>query len=67
MNDLGKEIRRARKSKGMNQGQFAELARMDRAALSKLENNHRSARVDTLDYIADVLGMNLEIRFVERV
>lgn len=66
MNDIGKEIKKARKSKGLNLTEFAKAAVMDAGAISKLEKNRHCPRVDTLDMLAKALGMELEVRFIEK-
>lgn len=66
MNDVGKEVRHARKSRGLSLTAFAKTASMDASALSKIENNRVWVRVDTLDHLAHALNMELEVRLVEK-
>ena len=56
---LGDLIRRARKSRGMTQAQLGELINSDKSHISKIENNVRSARIETLVRIAEALNGQL--------
>jgi transcriptional regulator with XRE-family HTH domain len=54
---LGDELRRAREAADMTQEQVAVAAKIDRAHLSLLENDHKSPTVDTLVRLCRALGV----------
>jgi transcriptional regulator with XRE-family HTH domain len=52
---LGQRIAHLRKSRGLNQEQFAAAAGIDRAFISRIENGKRRPYLETLVKIADAL------------
>ena len=59
---LGDLIKMARKKRGLTQAQLGALIDSDKAHISKIENNVRSARIDTLVRIAEALQGKLSLR-----
>ena len=59
---LGDLIKMARKKRGLTQAQLGELIDSDKAHISKIENNVRSARIETLVRIAEALQGKLSLR-----
>ena len=53
-------IREVRQSKGVTQSFLAVSAQVSQPYLSDLEHNRRGARPDTIQRIADVLGVDVE-------
>ena len=54
---LGDKIRNIRKSKNMTQEQLAEKIGVKRSVISKYENNSVNISVDTIEKIANALGV----------
>jgi transcriptional regulator with XRE-family HTH domain len=52
---VGERIRRLRLKKGITQDQLAELTRLNRVHLYRLENGRQSMTLNTLKIIADTL------------
>ncbi len=57
---LRKRITEKRESKGINQAELAEKARVTPAAISQIENGHRVPTIPVLHRIADVLEVSLD-------
>ena len=53
---IGKQIKEARKKKGMTQVQLADAAKISRSYLGDLEGDRYNPSLDTLQKIAAVLG-----------
>lgn len=53
---VGQLIAQAREDAGLEQGELADRIGVSRTKMSRLENDHRSPRVDELDRIADETG-----------
>jgi len=53
---LGKELRRARQSRGLSQEKLAGLSDLDRTYIGLLERAEKSPTVDTLLRVAFALG-----------
>lgn len=53
------EVRRIRKERGLTQDQLAELAEIDRASLSLIETGRRTPGIETLQKLADALGIEV--------
>lgn len=62
---IGKIIKNARIEKGYSQDKLAEKLMINRSIISRLESEKHSPRVDTLDILAQGLGMALKIEFVD--
>ena len=56
---LGRRLRTLREKRGWNQAYLAETAGIGRAHLSQIENGAVAARIDTLEQLAQVLGISL--------
>ena len=56
---LGNRLRELRKEKGMNQGQLADLAGINRSYLSMVENGFANPSLDVIDKLARSLGSNI--------
>jgi len=54
---LGQNLQAARKRAGLTQKQLADLAKLDRATISLIENGHESPRAHTVITLAQVLGV----------
>jgi transcriptional regulator with XRE-family HTH domain len=54
---LGDELRRARTDAGLTQEEVARKAKLDRAYVSQLENDHKSPTVDTLFRLCRAIGI----------
>ena len=55
--ELGRAVRRIRKLRGLTQEATAQLAGVSANYLSLLENGQRGATLDTLNALAQVLGI----------
>lgn len=56
---LGDRIRQLRASRGLSQERLAELADISRDAVSRIERADREPRLETLDALAQALGIEL--------
>lgn len=56
---LGRRIQALREKRGLTQVQFADVAGIGRAHLSQIENGAVAAKIDTLDVIAEALGITI--------
>lgn len=54
---LAKNLRRLRQERGFSQEALADAADLDRTYISSLERERYAATVDTLDSIANALGV----------
>ena len=57
--DIGRQIKKARKMKGLTQVQLAEKANISRSYLGDIEGNRYHPSVDTLLSISNVLGIDV--------
>jgi len=60
---LGENIRNIRKSKGLSIMKLRELTGLSKSTISDLENSKSSPTAETLQKIADALGVNIEELF----
>jgi transcriptional regulator with XRE-family HTH domain len=60
---LGRRLASLREERGWNQSYLAELAGVGRAHLSQIENGSVSARIDTLEALANSLEISLSALF----
>ena len=56
---IGNNIKKIRKSKNMSQKDFANLLKIPVSTLANYENNHREPNIETLNKIAEVLGVTI--------
>lgn len=56
---LGQNIKRIREEKGMSQGDISRSLNMDRGYISGVENGHRNPTIETLQKIANALGVGV--------
>jgi len=56
---VGERIRRLRSKKAITQDQLAELTGLNRVHLYRLENGRQSMTLNTLQIIADALGVRV--------
>ena len=56
---VGRSLRDARKQAGLTQAEAAAQAGLTRESLSLIENGQRSARLETINAMLDVLGYKL--------
>lgn len=66
MKTIGKRIKELRQSKGVTQKELADLANINAAWLSQLENDAHSPAIETLIRIADGLGCKVVVQFVNK-
>lgn len=57
---VGKNIKKAREEKGLTQEAMAEMLSVTRQAVSNWENEKTQPDVETLDRIAQTLGVDIE-------
>jgi len=55
---LGDELQKARNEAGLTQEELARKAKLDRAYISLLENDHKSPTVDTLCRLCGAIGIS---------
>jgi len=60
--DLLVAFKEAREAKGISQEELANMAKINRTTLSKVESGLRNATIDTMMKLARALDMNLELR-----
>ncbi len=66
IDDVLKQLKAARKDKGLSLADLSERTGMDRSALSKLESGERpNPTVQTLVRYADAVGMRLEVTLID--
>ena len=58
---IGQRIRALREKTGLNQDEFAELCRVHRAYVGKIENGRFNVRISTLHRIAHGLKITLSV------
>lgn len=56
---IGTRIRMAREHANLTQDQVVERSGIDRPSISRIENGHQAATIDTLILIADAIGVDL--------
>lgn len=59
MNGIGNRIREIRLSRGLTQGQLADLTDLKRTAIGNYENGVREPKMDVLRKIADALHVDV--------
>ncbi len=64
---LGEKLKILRKERGLNQGELADRAGINRSYLSNLENGHSSPTIDVLDKITQALGVSMAEVFPDGV
>ena len=57
MTSIGEQIKDVRTAKGISQNQLAKRAGISQAGLSAIENTTKSPNIDTLNRIANALGI----------
>ena len=57
--DIGRQIRELRKLKGLSQDQLAEAAEIDAKSLSRIERGVFLPALDTVQRLADALGLSI--------
>lgn len=58
---MGQIIREARQKKNLTQEQLGELVGVKKSQISKLENNTKNFRIDTILKVLDALGAKLTL------
>ncbi len=58
---LGHLIKSVRKQKNLTQEQFGQLVGIQKAQISKLENNTKNFRIGTIIKVLDALGARVKI------
>jgi transcriptional regulator with XRE-family HTH domain len=61
--DLGQQLKSLRKLKGLRQDQLAELASIDSKSLSRIERGVFLPSLDTVQKLADALGISVAEMF----
>jgi transcriptional regulator with XRE-family HTH domain len=54
---LARNVRKRRNRLGLNQDELADLAKMDRTYVSKIENCRNAATVDMIEKLAAAFGL----------
>ena len=67
MNDLGKTVRARRLSLGLSQAELAKRAGLCNGTISLIESGKHTPVLSTLSWIAEVLGMGLELKVKELI
>jgi transcriptional regulator with XRE-family HTH domain len=63
VSDLGQQLKSLRKLKGLRQDQLAELAGIDSKSLSRIERGVFLPSLDTVQKLADALGISVAEMF----
>ena len=63
----GSLIKQLRKDRGLSQKKFAELTYVSVPTIQSLETNKKIPKVETLQVIADALGLDLVIKFEPKI
>ena len=59
---VGQQIRDARKAKGMTQKEVGDKLGVSESAVNRYENGKVNASLDTLQKLVNVIGVSLEIK-----
>jgi len=59
-----KRIRQIREGKGLSQEALADIAELHRTYVSSVERGERNVTVDSLERLADALGVDIRAFFV---
>jgi ribosome-binding protein aMBF1 (putative translation factor) len=62
---LAREIRALREKKGLSQRELAERVGTTQSAIARLEGGHISPTLPTLDKIANALGAEVSLSFID--
>lgn len=65
--DIIKAMLDARKLQNLTQEELAKKTGIDQADISKLENGTRNPTINLLKRLAEGLGMDLKIEFVQKI
>ncbi len=60
MNEIGKQIRKIRKKKGLSQEELANYSKLNLRTIQRIENNESEPQGKTLRLICEVLEINIE-------
>ncbi len=63
---IGAELAMHRKQLGMTQKQVAEISGIAQADLSRFEHGKGNITAETLERIATVMGLNIDVTFEEK-
>lgn len=63
INNIGMKIRIERTKRRMSQEELAELANLSRPTIGAIERGENSPSVDTVEAIANALGLSLQEMF----
>lgn len=66
MSSLGANLTKARETSGMTQKELSEEVHMYQADISKIERGFANPSVQTLQRLAEGMGMKLKIEFVQK-
>lgn len=61
---IGEEVRRLRIERGLSQQELAERMGLPQSVIARLEAGGVELRLSTLDRVAQVLGVELAVRFL---
>lgn len=64
--EMAEELARARKEAGMTQFELADLAGVGRPSVTCWECGYNFPRLDSLVRLAEAMGKDLKIRFVDK-
>lgn len=62
--EVGRELAKLRKERGLTQEQLSELTGLDRTNIAKIENGKYNVSIDILSRVTDALGCKID--FVEK-
>jgi len=57
---LGQNLKKIRTKKGISQGDISRKLNMDRGYISNVENGKKNPTLNTLEKIADALGVGID-------
>lgn len=64
--DVGARIRQIRKSKNLSERELADLTSISQPVINRLENNTRTADIDSIKRICSALGLTLSQFFADK-
>lgn len=62
---IGDEIKKIRISKGMTQQELADLCKLSRSYISRIESNDKTPNLDVVRLILNNMGVEMKIEFID--
>ncbi|MBC7001712.1 helix-turn-helix transcriptional regulator [Photobacterium sp. BZF1] len=59
--EIGRQIKQARKDKGLTQVQVSQLTRINKTTISEMENGRFTGSFDIFERILDAVGLQFEV------